>query len=636
MLAGSLCIEEIERLGDHIDSCSKCLSTLESLSATEDTIEKHLNVDSKAFSVLLDSGYLEVAKNFKMPAIEQQTFPEAPFQIQQFRVTRIVGQGGMGVVYEATDESLNRTVAIKVFKLGSATGSRTTERRFRLESLALAKLEHENIVRLYDLKYSDLGPFLVLEFINGGSLEKNMKILNSTFSQKLNFFLKLVGAVVYCHENSVIHRDIKPSNILVAENDKPMLTDFGIAKALDDSWMNTYKNTTTGVIIGTPAYMSPEMATGDHSSVDESTDIYSLGAVFYYLLCARPPYVGNNIAEVLEIIRKGHVVSPRKFNADIPSGFDAICRKCLAKDKNLRYTSAKQLYEDLTQLSQGSKPTALILNQRQQRRQFIGLSAFALIALGSSLFGLHYFADYPNRYHLRVAARLRQGETVDLDGSKWHRLVLGHDTTALTLLDDSNTLVLHSDQSAACILLETVPSLSVRITAEIRHDKTGDSDAGVGFIFFHNENLNRPNVTMASGIIVRFNDLTPLPPFGKDVIKNLPPPQIVVKVYQNKATIIDGIVDTLSEEKRRTKEFPVGVVVENKIDLFRHFMFEVNESALKVYWQHDMQSEKKELVFSLRNLDIPLSAESFGFGAFVQDGTATFRNVKIQQIGSKK
>jgi len=256
--------------------------------------------------------------------------------IGKYRIEAEVGRGGMGVVYRATESDTGRTVALKVlsreFSLDPAY-----VRRFRRETEALARLDHPNIVRIHDVGEDRGVHYYAMDFVEGRSLGALLSA-GERFSieRALDLAIDVAGALGHAHQAGIVHRDIKPGNILIGNDGKPKLTDFGIARLTYATRM-----TQTGDIVGTPEYMSPEQAKG--AAVEAPSDVYSLGVVMYELLTGRVPFEGTT---ALEIIKKHQYEEPqniREYNRAIHDGLARIVMRMLAKDPKERHKSAEQV-----------------------------------------------------------------------------------------------------------------------------------------------------------------------------------------------------------------------------------------------------------------------------------------------------
>jgi serine/threonine protein kinase/tetratricopeptide (TPR) repeat protein len=283
--------------------------------------------------------------------------PRLNHWLGQYELLEEIDRGGMGIVYRARQQGLNRIVAVKSIR--ADTASESDRNRFRLEAEAAARLEHPNIVRVYEVGEQDGCDYLSMEFIEGGSLQRRLKVGRLSTRLSAELLATLADAVHYAHDQGIIHRDLKPGNILVGLNwglksgEYPFtshpnatvkITDFGLAKRYRE---NALAQTQTGAIIGTPSYMSPEQADGRQADVGVGSDIYSLGAILYELLVGRPPLEAPTAMQTLQWIRSRDPVPPHRIDPDIPRDLETICLKCLNKEPERRYATARDLADDL-------------------------------------------------------------------------------------------------------------------------------------------------------------------------------------------------------------------------------------------------------------------------------------------------
>lgn len=262
-----------------------------------------------------------------------------------------IGRGGMGVVYNAQQTKLDRPVALKVLHSGMAAGSAGMQ-RLRIEAEAVAKLDHPNIVPIYEFGEHEGHPYLAMQLIKGESLAEYITRKGMSLNERdaARLLAKIARAVHHAHQRGVLHRDLKPGNILLDESSEPHLIDFGLAKCLEqDSGM-----TQTGAFMGTPAYASPEQAAGQNKSITTATDIYSLGAIFYTLLAGQPPFAGESAAAIIEQVKNNPPRSLRSVRPQLHRDMEVICQKCLEKSPEQRYESALTLAEDLERFLDGS------------------------------------------------------------------------------------------------------------------------------------------------------------------------------------------------------------------------------------------------------------------------------------------
>jgi TolB-like protein/Tfp pilus assembly protein PilF/predicted Ser/Thr protein kinase len=253
-----------------------------------------------------------------------------------------IGRGGQGVVYRARQKSLNRTVALKVIGLGQWS---TTPhlRRFRHEAEAAARLEHPQIVPIYEIGERDGSCYFSMKFVEGGQLDQIVRREPMSTRRAAELLVKIARTVQFAHERGILHRDIKPGNILLDQNGEPHLTDFGLARLIEQE--STVTNSFD--VLGTPSYMAPEQAAGHVKKLSPAADVYSLGAVFYQMLTGQPPFAGGTTYETIRLVMETEPRSPRLWNPKVDVDLATICLKCLEKEPQRRYSSALALAEDL-------------------------------------------------------------------------------------------------------------------------------------------------------------------------------------------------------------------------------------------------------------------------------------------------
>jgi serine/threonine protein kinase/Tfp pilus assembly protein PilF len=263
-------------------------------------------------------------------------------ELGDYELLEEVGRGGQGVVFRARQKSLNRTVALKVISLGQ-WASQAHLKRFRREAEAAASLDHPGIVPIYEVGERDGSCYFSMKFVESGQLDEVVKREPMPIRQAAELIAKLARTVDYAHEHGILHRDIKPGNILLDKNGQPHLTDFGLARLLDAQ----SSVTRTINVLGTPSYMAPEQAAGEHTKLSKATDVYGIGAVLYQLLTGHPPFAGGTTYETIRLLRDTEPRSPRLLNPKVDREVSTICLKCLDKNPKLRYSSALALAEDL-------------------------------------------------------------------------------------------------------------------------------------------------------------------------------------------------------------------------------------------------------------------------------------------------
>ncbi len=382
---GQLGPAEAAQVRTHLEFCQTCLSMLERAESPVERPPDHTVSVSPSHPPLPDPG-----DDGSSPAARAAAhYP----RIEGYRITGVLGQGGMGIVYRAVQTNLNRVVALKVLPAMVGAASPAAVARFRREATAAARLHHTNIIPIYDFGESRDAYFYAMELITGQPLNVLIQHLSKSdastapahrlaeilyaatsgtvpppplggsdgshssdrsgittstgrgrfyFQQIARWMADAADALHYAHGQSIIHRDIKPGNLILSTDGRIMMADFGLAKSGEEESM-----TITGSLLGTVRYLSPEQAMAKRIPVDHRTDIYSLGATLYELLCFQPAFPGTDDKQVLAAIITREPAAPRKIMHAVPSELETICLKCLEKSPEARYATAKALADDL-------------------------------------------------------------------------------------------------------------------------------------------------------------------------------------------------------------------------------------------------------------------------------------------------
>jgi tRNA A-37 threonylcarbamoyl transferase component Bud32 len=267
--------------------------------------------------------------------------------IPGYEIIGELGRGGMGIVYKARQTKLGRLVALKMILAGSHAGAADLA-RFQTEAEAIARLRHPNIVQVYEVGEHEDRPYFSLEFCGGGSLAKKLSGTPLPACEAAALVGTLAGAMQAAHEQHVIHRDLKPANVLLAEDGTPKITDFGLAKKLDEAGQ-----TQSGAIMGTPSYMAPEQAGGKSADIGRAADVYALGAILYECLTGRPPFKAATPLDTILQVISDDPVPPSQLQSKTPRDLETVCLKCLQKEPPRRYATAAALADDLRRFAEG-------------------------------------------------------------------------------------------------------------------------------------------------------------------------------------------------------------------------------------------------------------------------------------------
>jgi serine/threonine protein kinase/Tfp pilus assembly protein PilF len=263
-------------------------------------------------------------------------------ELGDYELLEEIGRGGQGVVFRARQKSLNRTVALKVISLGQ-WASKAHLKRFRLEAEAAARLEHPGIVPIYEVGERGGSCYFSMKFVEGGQLDEVLKREPMSSRRAAELFVKIARTVQFAHEHGILHRDIKPGNILLDKHGEPYLTDFGLARLIEQE--STVTNSFD--VFGTPSYMPPEQAAGQAKELTPAADVYSLGAVFYQMLTGERPFAGSTTYETIRLVLENEPRNPRLRNPKVDVDLATICLKCLEKDPSRRYAAAGALADDV-------------------------------------------------------------------------------------------------------------------------------------------------------------------------------------------------------------------------------------------------------------------------------------------------
>ena len=472
----------IEQVESHLGACPQCQSELESIAGQPDWWNETIDVLSESTLrpvegqvTPLRSRTIDASLDWILPLFDKSSDGELG-RIDQYPIEGVIGQGGMGVVLRGTDPALHRPVAIKILSPHLA-GVGAARARFMREAQAAAAIVHPSIVPIYSIATASRLPYIVMPCIAGGNLQERINRDGPLeLSEILRMGLQIAEGLVAAHQHGVIHRDIKPANILIEEgNGRVLISDFGLARALDDATL-----TMSGMIAGTPQFMSPEQASGE--PIDERTDIFSLGSLLYALATGRPPFRAES---PLAVLRKIAEVEPRPIhviNEQMPRWLDRLVRLLMTKQKEQRISTtmeaASLLRETLAHVrNPDSQPLPNTLAKRNQKRKKLGILATTVVTMGA-MTGLAFIPEHRPRTPKAVDEKQ---EPMSAEVAPYHQTpqLDWHGNELVTELDDINQSINQQSESFQIwdVVVEGQPIISVPDTTSNNIDLSlpGDS-----------------------------------------------------------------------------------------------------------------------------------------------------------------
>ncbi|MCP4783568.1 MAG: serine/threonine protein kinase [Fuerstiella sp.] len=409
---------------------------------------------------------------------------------QRYEIIEKIGQGGAADVYRATDLRLKRDVAFKISRSPFDPDSRPF-RRFMREAESAARLSHPGIVQVYEFGESHGRPFIVGQLIHGGTMVARVHVATEDPATATDWMVQLCDSVDYAHQCGVVHRDLKPANVLFDNNDRPLITDFGLASLLEkDSTLTEH-----GDMMGTPAYMSPEQAAGINDT-GPATDVYSLGVILYQLLTGSLPFSGSATAVLNQIVNR-QPAEPRQLNRTIPADLQTICLKAMSKTASDRYPSAHVLAEDLRRFSRNehilARPVGSAEKLARLARRHPGASTMALLLTVVSGFAFGGALQYLNVVSQRNRATEAEAMTLKLlaqDAAAAGQLAQqqGHTKIAVERFQDAidrgftDTAPLHLRMAACEIVNGNLGAATTQLHAAQQNIMQGSHNANVGLL----------------------------------------------------------------------------------------------------------------------------------------------------------
>jgi serine/threonine-protein kinase len=497
-LSGRLSVEDLERVAAHVSDCPPCEVALLTV-PQRDTLASALRhcLDGSAYDAdpvvaRLEARACRVGREpaglTLAPALsgneDAQTADEwFPRDFGKFRLLAKLGRGGMGVVYKAQEVWSDRTVALKVVRAGAHAAPEELA-RFQVEARAVARLNHPNVVPMYEAGTHDGLPYYTMELLEAGSLAQRLKVRGLPAQEATRLVETLARAVHAAHAKGIVHRDLKPGNVLLTADGNPKVADFGLAKLLDAEQAATNSN----VALGTPAYMAPEQAKGASKGVGPAADVYALGAILYELICGRPPFHGDGRLAVLDQLLRHELMPPSHWRPGVDRVLEAICLKCLEMEPARRYATAEALADDLRRWQAGDSTEARPLRWpgrawRALRRRRVTVAVALALALVAVLGIFAVVLSDPDRPVRQLEARLARNEKVvlipELGGPAWSRWRIGE---AGRGIGPDGHFQLQSWTFSVLELLRDPQVNHYRVHAEIRHEVSQPGHAPVGLV----------------------------------------------------------------------------------------------------------------------------------------------------------
>jgi serine/threonine protein kinase len=578
------------------------------------------------------------------PPTEQKCLPPV---IPGYQILGELGHGGMGVVYQARQVSLDRVVALKMIRSGDLASPQDLA-RFRGEAEAVARLKHPNIVHIYEVGEREGRPYFSLEYVEGGNLAQKVKGVPQPPRGAAELVEVLARAVHAAHQRGIIHRDLKPANVLLTPDGVPKITDFGIAKRLD---LVEAGQTRTGTIMGTPSYMAPEQAAGKTKEIGPAADVYSLGAILYELLTGRPPFLAETWEATRELVLTTEPVPPRRLQPKLPSDLQTICLKCLEKEPQRRYASAGALAEDLKRWQQGEPILARPETQTRRtwrfaRRHPLSAMVMAVIVFALIIAPVVTYLTRPERRIEAIERELRQGHNVTLLGDtgqpRWYRWRTTEGSKKAFESDDG-TFALQSFEHGLLELVRDPQQDSFLFCAEVRHDQGPRAESEAG-IFFNYTNHATTEGLEHRYCVLAFSDSPDGTTYGGTRPDDVPPDGLPVglKLLRHREPDMSCVNNPIQIDR-----IPFPPFSSRDPPPWHRVALRFTADNVRYFWDGDCKAEfsRKQLTEAAgmeepgRSIhgDSPNQEEVIsrfgprnGLGLYIYRSTASFRNVLIE------
>lgn len=373
----------IQEIADHVDQCDVCRQRLDDFSRDEfsrderdvrnllaDVSDEYLS-QTTSIVIALDSSLPESltaeCTELALEFLEPPSHPEMLGRLGRYEIERLIGNGGMGIVLKGFDTELHRPVAIKLLAPHLAH-SGAARQRFAREGQAAAAVVHEHVLPIHNVESHNSVPYLVMPFVHGRSLQARVDDDGPLpVSEALRIGRQMAAGLAAAHDQGLVHRDVKPGNVLLEDNvDRALIGDFGLARAVDDASL-----TRTGIVAGTPHYMSPEQADG--GAVDHRSDLFSLGSVFYFMVTGHPPFRADGAMGVLNRICHETHRPADEVNSSLPIPLVDLIERLLQKSPDRRLQTARDVEHELAKLLvESTQPTRWRTRRQEKRRRATG------------------------------------------------------------------------------------------------------------------------------------------------------------------------------------------------------------------------------------------------------------------------
>ncbi len=649
---GRLPSPRLEALAEHLSRCPQCESSLQALQ-NEDTVQGLLRqpvtavtpADEAACQRLEDRARAIPRRDADAATVSLRAGVDAgeglplPRAFGAYLLLKKLGQGGMGIVYQARQETLKRLIALKVV-LNGVFASDEERARFRREGEALARVRHANVVQIYELGECQGQLFYAMEWLEGGTLKERLDGRTLPEREAAQLLATLARSVQALHDKDIVHRDLKPGNILFAADGTPKIADFGLVKLLDSADVDTR----SCVVLGTVAYMPPEQARGSRD-IGKPADVYALGVILYQALTGRTPFQSVSALHTLELLQQREVQPPSRHRPKLDRVLEAICLECLQKEPDQRYASAAALADDLerwlngepTQVRPPSRAARIGRMVRRHPRTVAGIGL--LLLLLSLSFALLYLKD-PERKLRILEAKLHRGEPVTLiqekGGPIWFDWGIRQGSAGPSLQRGDAFGVSGFDPTILTLLRD--PQGDYQFSAEVRHEDDS-SDARVGLCFLHSRHAT------SEGLQHCFCTLT-----FNDFVANAPDPKsgrmssrVLFSVYRVPET------GPLSRNEWVVTHFPPAALETPGHLPWRQLKVAVRSEGIETFWEgrpflHVSHQEIQDTFAPLRLVLVgdemvnpfvdlrPAFTPHDAVGLFLYHGRASFRDVRIEPL----